>query len=424
MGKPIGGWLRRVALAGTAMAVMGAGLMPGPAAAQANPELDQLRSQVQALLNRIEQLERAQQETQRTARAAKTAAEKAKTGGDPTLSSGNRKIKLSVSGQVNRGAMYVNDGDRDDVLHVDNDNSSTRVRFIGSGQVNDDVSVGTQIEVQIESNSSISASLDDDRATGSVGFTERKLELYLDSTRLGRVWLGQGDTASNGSSESDLSGTAVVALTAGTSLLGGGVAFRQNGTLGPTIGNVFSDFDGLSRDDRIRYDTPSFGGFKGSVSHVSGGAWDAALRYSASYGGARAQAAVAFANASGVDNRNYDQLNGSASVLFANGINLSVAAGTRDVDNSGRDPLMLYGKLGYQADLWSGGKTAFAADVSYNEDVSSAGDEATAYGAYVVQNIDAVAMELYAGIRAYELDRPGWDFDTVWLGLAGARVKF
>jgi len=41
---------------------------------------------------------------------------------------------------------------------------------------------------------------------GPNNFTERKLEIYFDSKRLGRLWLGQGDTASNGTSEVDLSG--------------------------------------------------------------------------------------------------------------------------------------------------------------------------------------------------------------------------
>jgi len=39
---------------------------------------------------------------------------------------------------------------------------------------------------------------------GPNNFTERKLEIYFDSKRLGRLWLGQGDTASNGTSEVDL----------------------------------------------------------------------------------------------------------------------------------------------------------------------------------------------------------------------------
>ncbi len=67
--------------------------------------------------------------------------------------SGKQGVKLTVSGQVNRGLLYVDNGDQDDLFHVDNDNSSTRVRFVGTGALTEDITVGSQIEVQFESNS-------------------------------------------------------------------------------------------------------------------------------------------------------------------------------------------------------------------------------------------------------------------------------
>jgi hypothetical protein len=52
------------------------------------------------------------------------------------------------------------------------------------------------------------------------------------------------------------------------------------------------------------------------------------------------------------------------------------------------------------------------------------GDEATSYGAFLVQNLEPVATQLYLGVRNHALDRPGGDFDDLFAILTGARVKF
>jgi hypothetical protein len=228
--------------------VSGAGATPGSA-----QTLDDLKAQILEMSRRLQELEVKQEQLEQNADEI---------GVDTrNVISGKQGVKLTVSGQVNRGVLYVNNGDKDDLFHVDNDNSSTRVRFVGTGVLTDDITVGSQIEVQIESNSTADIRIDQDGAAGTGNFTERKLELYVDSKRFGRLWLGQGDTASNGTSEVDLSGTGVIAYS-GISDMASGIAFSDNNVLGSRIGEVFSNFDGLSRNDRIRYDTPSFSGFK------------------------------------------------------------------------------------------------------------------------------------------------------------------
>lgn len=244
--------------------------------------LDALKDQVEAL--------RAATEANAEAMATQARAGPARAapnGGAPaapakTVSSGEEKVSLAISGQVNRGILYTRDGRQGEIFHVDNDNSSTRVRLIGKARLGDDVTMGTQIEVQMESNSTVSINQTTDNGVGGAAFTERKLELYLDSKQFGWLWLGQGDTASNGTSEVDLSGTSVVGHSA-IQEMAGGILFVNDVTnaFGPSIGTVFNNLDGLSRDDRVRYDTPTFLGFKASASHISGGAVDGALRYAA-----------------------------------------------------------------------------------------------------------------------------------------------
>ncbi len=190
------------------------------AAAQAGAgELDDLKAQVQQLMNRIEALEMQKA----------IAVEPAAGAPERTVSSGNDNVKLAISGQVNRAVLYADDGDRSKFFQVDNDNSSTRVRWVGEGRLNEDFSVGALVEVQFESNSTADIDIDQESGASTNNFTERHLTLYLDSKRLGRLWLGQGDTASNGTSEVDLSGTTVVGY-AGTADLAGGLSFKNSGT--------------------------------------------------------------------------------------------------------------------------------------------------------------------------------------------------
>ena len=51
-------------------------------------------------------------------------------------------------------------------------------------------------------------------------------------------------------------------------------------------------------------------------------------------------------------------------------------------------------------------------------------DESASIGLVAVQNVDRIGTEVYAGLRNYDLDRGGADFDDVNGLLVGARVKF
>jgi len=136
------------------------------------------------------------------------------------LSSQAQAIGFKVSGQINRAILYVDDGTNSDVNHVDNIDSDTRIRFVGSQDLGNGLTVGTVWESQFISNASSSVGINQND-DGSSSFSERKLELYFDGS-FGRIWLGQGDGAANGTSESDLSGTGVASY-AGTTDWGGGV---------------------------------------------------------------------------------------------------------------------------------------------------------------------------------------------------------
>ncbi len=359
-------------------------------------------------------------------------------------------IQLKISGQVNRSILYGDNGNDDEIFYTDSDNSGTRFRFVASGRLNDDVTAGATIELQFESNSSTDIRFNANGGTGgtSSGATpvgERIGEVWLNSASMGKLSLGQGNTASNGTSETDLSGTGLAQYSLG----GGGnegLAFQAGGL----VGSNFTNLDGGSRRDRIRYDTPTFAGFRLSASASQGGRNDVALRYANQFAGARIAASIGWQNASAVTGAApaaatatvipavgaptlgtnavtnaagvSDRISGSVSVLLDNGFNLTFAAANEDRD-IGDDRKFFYGKVGFQTNSVSMyGRTSFSIDYYQGEDINTAtSGTSTSYGFGAVQNLDPIGAQMYLSVRNHELDG---GTDDVFAVFTGMRIKF
>ena len=77
-------------------------------------------------------------------------------------------------------------------------------------------------------------------------FDDRWIDAQFTSKRFGKLYLGKGSTASDGTSEMDLSGTSVVGY-ASVEDMAGGILFYNDDTDAlstATVGSVFNDFDG------------------------------------------------------------------------------------------------------------------------------------------------------------------------------------
>ncbi len=394
-------------------AMLASSMLVAPLAQADGHELQALKSQVQLLMQRIEQLE--QQPPQVVAQQTPMAA--------PVVTSGNNKVRLNISGQINRGVLVMDDGDNTDTFHVDNDASSSRIRLIGEADLSDTLTVGTAIEVELASDSTASVNQIDKSGVGSGTFSERRVEFYFTDANWGKLWVGQGWTASEDTSEYDLSGTALAGYSS-TADMAGGLLFRNSdGSLSATnVGSVFLNFDGLGRRDRLRYDTPNLNGVTLSVSAVEGDAWDAAITYAAKYSYAQVVAALAYSDPQDLASHD-SRVNGSVSVLFNSGFNVTLAAGEDDAGTSA-DPNFYYAKLGYQANLNRMGLTAFSVDYHHTDEIGVSMDEGKSYGLQLVQNFDDWSTEGYVGLRTYELERSGGSFQDLDVLLMGGRVKF
>lgn len=332
-------------------------------------------------------------------------------------------VDLTVGGQVNRALLYTNDGTDGFYRHVDSENSSTRFFFDATGKINNDVTAGAKMILQMSSNNSASVSATSE--TNSPSVSEHTMEVFFSSAKFGKLTLGQGSTVSDGSAEVDLSGTGLAAYSY-TPDIGGNFAFTQNNTRSSvTIANVSENFDGLGRTDRLRYDSPTFGGFSLGVSSAPEGTNDVGLTYSGKIGGVEVAGAIAYYNMSGTADAFTDGVTGSISALMANGLNLTFAAGQRQIATSGReDPVFYYGKLGYKSKMNSLGMTNFSIDYSMTNDLAQNDDEHSSFGFQVVQDIEGIGSSLYLGYRNHSLERTGTNYDDIHTVIAGALVAF
>ena len=67
-----------------------------------------------------------------------------------TARKGNRKMSLTITGQVNRLVLWYDDGFSSKTYYgVDNTNSSTRFSLLGSAKVNPKVSMGFEIMIEV-----------------------------------------------------------------------------------------------------------------------------------------------------------------------------------------------------------------------------------------------------------------------------------
>ena len=418
--------------------ILTAAIMPRPAPAADAETLDRLerliqqqQAQIEAQRKAIEDLKRQVEGLQAApppAAAPVAAAAEPAAAEKLTVTTGTPKVNLQLYGQVNRGVLVVDDGEKTRGHQVDNDASSTRIGLQGAANPGGELEIGTRVEVQFEANSSSVINQIDNTDEGPDNFTKRWLDLYLKHERFGKLFVGYGSTASDGTSEVDFSGTDVVGY-ADISTVGGGF-FWYDESLGDldfdtTIGDVFTDMDGLSRKNRIRYDSPSFYGLMAGTSWISEGGGDVALKYASEFEGFKLAAQAAYADPGGTSGSLDNQFNGSASILHESGLNFTVSGGIQDYKGDRDDNgTFLYGKLGYQLNVCPLGMTAFSIDGGLNSDIQQDGDDGTAFGLQMVQNFTEWATEFYLGYRFYTLDRELADYEDFNSLLTGFRVKF
>lgn len=376
------------------------------------------------------------------------------------IATGTDSFRLTFSGWMNPAVTVSDDGESTNSYFVSNENASNRFRFIG----NSPEVAGTQALMNFEfewlSNSSLGANQTQQNGavwppgsnSASTDIRRRLLEVGFTNDRFGTIWLGHGWTASDNTMENNLS-NATDASWASQHFAFGGLLFTDEDTGGfarrpagsaalpnilastsdRSLVNLFSvadSLDGLSRRDRVRYDSPVLGGFQLSGSAGSD-FYDVGLRYAGSTDWAQFVAAAQYHN----DESNgawgdYDGYGASGSLLLRgseqwwDGLNFTASGGRREFDDFDNEPVFLFGQVGYRAKLVDWGETAFALAYHDYDEFALKDESAKMYGGGVVQHFDRFGATAYMSLYNAELDSPDFRANDLLLFQFGSRVRF
>jgi len=385
-----------------------------------------------------------------------------------TARKGNRKVSLTVSGQVNEAVIFWDDGVEKNAYVVSNNNSRTRFRFVGDAKINADWSAGYLLEIGIRYANSGNRNQFAQNAGGEANAIDiRHSAWWLDNKQLGRVWVGETSSASDGITEINLANT----LTAGPdpSAWGGGFRLRGAGGFVSTLtwNNITPSFAGSwamdgDRNNIVRYVSPTIAGFIFSAAWGEDDMWDVALRYAGEFSGFRIAAGIGYKQhndnvaKSGADGIICADLAGDVtqSAVDCNTLGLSgsimhvptglfVSGSWSRTEDKNRDRLYtianagvatnvknddshwyviggieqkflalgkttIYGEYGqYEAGaaLNAGAARVFGAAEGGPAALGRlASTDVTQWGVGVVQSVDAAAMDLYFAFKHYEAD--------------------
>ncbi len=234
-----------------------------------------------------------------------------------TARKGNRKMSLTITGQVHRLVLWWDDGRSSKTYYgVDSTNSSSRFSFLGSARVNPSVTMGFEIMIEIEAGGTSSklSQLDEDgkvgaQISGTVGpggsFNQSNVDAYMGDARrvawwiehkdIGRLTVGRYESAGVVQTI-DLGGIGAVASSSFV-LLNGSFFIRgpQNQYYAITWANIGDPAAAQGRTELVRYDSPNWHGFIYSASIAEAGDyWGSMLRYAGEFHGIRIAAGFGY----------------------------------------------------------------------------------------------------------------------------------
>ncbi len=227
-----------------------------------------------------------------------------------TVRKGNKKVSVTLYGQVNKAILFWDDGHERGTYTVDNNYESSRFGVKGSAKITGDWSGGYRLEIETtEANSAKLNQFDDDNANDPLGrLNVRHSFFYVNNKKLGEVRLGLTATPvyniTKDTNVTDLEdtmhsdnrmmqgfflrpqgfdnaegllGSAPNAATAKTTLKWQNISMCYDST---------NAFVCSTRKNGVAYWSPTWEGFSASVGFFENYEWGAALRYKKEWGDA------------------------------------------------------------------------------------------------------------------------------------------
>lgn len=205
-----------------------------------------------------------------------------------TVRKGNRKVSLTLTGQIDKEIMYYRDDVRSKTIAgADNINASSRFWFAGDAKISSSVKAGFEFMVEwagatrsdvmnqlgsttnqyygaaLSGNPAIGTAPTITEGSGDGALAVRTANWWLEDSRLGRVTVGRVNIQGPASTIDISGGDLGVAAWSNVYLQGGGFYLQDKtkNTLSSTTFKTISNFCyGCSREEGVRWDSVSIGG--------------------------------------------------------------------------------------------------------------------------------------------------------------------
>jgi hypothetical protein len=352
-----------------------------------------------------------------------------------TARKGNRKVSLTISGNVTHSVMAWDDGKNSDVYIGDGGGSSSRFRLEGKARISPNLEAGFLYEFGVYNN--LLGSMNQGAGGDDLGgaFLLRDSTVYLKHKGLGKVQIGHGSTATDNLILLDLGNVVGTIASPDIGVYNGSFNVVSGGSLTPLVwgqgANSGVSFD-TARRNHVLYESPSLAGFTLQAAAGENNFWDIALRYANEVGGFRMVGGLGYSvgGFGGFPTVKITDTKGSGSILHVNtGLFLTAAGGMRETDLgstwvSAKDSHFWHVIAGIKKN-WSGmGATSLYGEYHEAKDmlgfkVGTGGTSSTVnmFGFGVVQSIDAASMDLFLSYKQFsgeaKLDRGGRGSRTV-----------
>lgn len=333
---------------------------------------------------------------------------------------------VTFYGQFSPTYLHFDDGEKSYDELADNNNNNTRLGFDLDQELSNGISLRFKVETSLAVPSTAELDQSGDQEWDWERTNLRKFEVIF-SGAFGKVSLGQGSMASDGSTGADLSNTSIAGAVNRPDLVGGYALRDSDGSLSDvTWSQVMSDLDG-GRRNRIRYDSPDFSGFTFAIAYGEeilqkdddAEYYDIGAYYKRTYGVFDMAAGAGYSWKDG-DGGTDEQYAASFSILHTpTGLNGTIMGGSEDGGGS-----YGYVKLGWIADLMSMGYTAFSADYYSGSDFHSDGSNSDSWGLQAVQYFEDINLEAYLAYSEYSFDEDGGSYKDASSTLFGVRWQF
>ncbi|MDX2201245.1 MAG: porin [Hyphomicrobiaceae bacterium] len=389
-----------------------------------------------------------------------------------TVRKGNRKVSLTLTGQVDKQIMYMSD-DRSSrtIAGVDNINASSRFWFAGSASISSSVKAGFEMMIEwagssrsdfINQVTTVNGTWTQSaNSSGDGSLAIRTANWWLEDSRLGRVTVGRVNIQGP-ASIIDISGADVQLIAWSNPTLQGGSLYLASSGGGTyytnTLANLAPYCYGCSREEGIRYDTASIGGL------ILGAFWGeqdrftVQARYANEFNGVQIAAGAGYQHDNNVTTNN---LNPSVSGTSRSDIEQQayalslkhVATGIFVQANTGKtnwkllngatgknDGTMWQIQAGVARNFFGPGIASFYGEYGHAQGYASGtsassfggttitSDSVDYYGFGMTQKIDAAAMTLYLGWRHFDpkvsADSASVSLSEIDTVIGGARIQF